>query len=253
MTGAMALADEPLRALHALGFLTRLPVPAAAFVAPGGLAAAARWFPLAGAAVGLAAALVYAAAAAALPSAAAALLALAAGLALTGALHEDGLADTLDALGGHATRERALEILRDSRIGTYGALGLVLSVALRAAGLAALSPAEALAALPAAHAAGRAAMLLAPATTPYARPAGLGAPLQPLPRVTLPAALALAALLALPAGLPGLIALAAALAAATLVLARVRARLGGWTGDGLGAMQQAGEIAALLTLAALLA
>ncbi|MFO7854746.1 MAG: adenosylcobinamide-GDP ribazoletransferase [Paracoccaceae bacterium] len=248
----MALADEPLRALHALGFLTRLPVPAAAWGAPGGLAAAARWFPLAGAAVGLAAALVYAAAAA-LPAPVAALLALAASLALTGALHEDGLADTLDALGGHATRERALEILRDSRIGTYGALALILSVALRAACLASLSPAAALAALPAAHAAGRAAMLLAPAGTPYARPAGLGAPLQPLPKATLPAALALAALLALPAGLPGLLAFAAALAAAALVLAGLRARLGGWTGDGLGAMEQAGEIAALLTLTALLA
>jgi adenosylcobinamide-GDP ribazoletransferase len=99
-----------------------------------------RAFPLAGLVVGLivGAILVLAAWLGAPPSVAA-LIAVGAGLGLTGALHEDGLADVADGFGGGATRERKLEIMRDSRIGTYGVLALILAVALKATVLATLA------------------------------------------------------------------------------------------------------------------
>ncbi len=241
--------------LFALQFLTRLPVPPLAGWGPDRLARAARWFPAVGALVGVVAGAVYALAAQALPPLAAASLAVAAGMALTGALHEDGLSDTLDGLGGGATRERALEIMRDSRIGAYGAAGLGLSLLLRAAAIAALPPAAGLAALVAAHVAGRAGVVLAMDLAPYARPSGAGSGAAAgLPRGTLAVALALAAAIcALAAGFAGVWALSLALLLGWAVLRRLVRRLGGWTGDGLGAVEQVGEIAALCLLSAALA
>ncbi len=249
------LGEEASLLCYALQFLTRLPIPAAAAGhGPDRLARAARWFPAAGALVGLASGLVFAAAALALPPLAAAALALAAGMALTGALHEDGLSDTLDGLGGGFTRERALEIMRDSRIGAYGAAGIGFSLLVRAGALTAFAPAEGLAALVAAHAAGRAAMLPAIRFAAYARPAGAAAQVAGgMPAGAFAAAVVLAIVICTgAAGWAGLAALAAAFAAAAAALARLLRRLGGYTGDGLGAMEQAGEVAALLTLAALL-
>ncbi|SFH68924.1 adenosylcobinamide-GDP ribazoletransferase [Albimonas pacifica] len=249
------LGEEASLLCYALQFLTRLPIPsAAAGHGPDRLARAARWFPVAGALVGLGAGLVFAAAALALPPLAAAALALAAGMALTGALHEDGLSDTLDGLGGGFTRERALEIMRDSRIGAYGAAGIGLGLLARAGALAAFAPMEGLAALVAAHAAGRAAMIPAIRFAGYARAEGAAASVAGgMPGGAFPASVLLAALVCgAAAGWAGLAALAAAYLAATAVLARLLRRLGGYTGDGLGAMEQAGEIAALLVLAALL-
>ncbi|MEE3101345.1 MAG: adenosylcobinamide-GDP ribazoletransferase, partial [Pseudomonadota bacterium] len=128
-----ALRRELGLALYALQFLTRIPIPAWVGHAPDMLARAARWYPVVGALVGLAAGAVYAGAATlGLAPLAGAALALAVSIALTGALHEDGLADTLDGLGGGATRERALEIMRDSRIGAYGAVGLGVALLVRA-------------------------------------------------------------------------------------------------------------------------
>ena len=189
-----------------------------------------------------------------LPPWIAALLALGVTVWLTGALHEDGLADAADGFGGGRDRERKLAIMRDSRIGSYGVLALILSLGLRAAALAALAePAAVMAALIAVHAAARAPLPLAMAAAPLARGSGLAAATG-RPGL-LPALIALAlglavAMLALgPAA--GAASWLVASVAAVIVLALARAQIGGYTGDVLGAIEQAGEIAALLCLVAL--
>jgi adenosylcobinamide-GDP ribazoletransferase len=175
---------------------------------------------------------------------------------LTGAFHEDGLADTCDALGGSASRERALAIMKDSRIGAYGAIGLVLVLGLKAAALAAMPLALALPALVLAHTASRTATVLAMRVLPYAGDVE-HAKAKPLARSVGSAeagwALAWLALLCA-ALLMGdamdarrlAAALAGTAAAATACALWLRRRLGGYTGDGLGATQQFGELAALL-------
>src|SRR5260370_11276515 len=121
-------------------FCTCLPVPHAAPVDSGDVARASWAFPVAGVLVGGAGALTYAIASGIrLPSALAATLALGATLLITGCLHEDGLADTADGLGGGRDRARKLEIMRDSRLGTYGACALIMSLLLRWPALAALA------------------------------------------------------------------------------------------------------------------
>jgi adenosylcobinamide-GDP ribazoletransferase len=246
MTGpARRMAEARL----ALMLLTRLPVGRLAEPAPG--LAEARWaWPLAGLAVGAAGWAAFAGAQAlGLPTAAAAWLALGAGALVTGALHEDGLADWADGAGAGGDRARRLEIMADSRIGSFGVVALILSFGLRAAALAALAPG--LAAFLAMAVASRAAMLALQEALPPARPGGLGAQASGRGgwRGALGLALGLAALLAL--GAPGLAAgLAMALAAAALGR-HALARLGGQTGDVLGAGQQVAEIAGWLALLAL--
>ncbi len=118
-------------------FLTRLPLPLK--TAPPPLTQSVWAFPLVGGGVGLAGAIVALLASGAhLPPLVAAFLALAAMALLTGALHEDALADMADGLGGGRTRERALEIMRDSRVGAFGVVALILVLGLRAALIAAL-------------------------------------------------------------------------------------------------------------------
>ncbi len=229
----------------AIAFLTRLPVP----VADVPLARAARWFPVAGALVGGIAGAVLLAVSAVLPVPLAAGVAVAAGVLVTGALHEDGLADTADGLGGGRTRERALEIMRDSRIGSYGALALVFSVMLRWTALAGLAPGEGAVALVVAHAVSRGLMPAVPLLTRCARPHGLGNMLDGVRAADAGLALLLALAVSLLAGGDGLVAFAVALLASGAMLAWVARRLGGYTGDGIGAVQQVGEIAVLLTLA----
>ncbi|MEL6478701.1 MAG: adenosylcobinamide-GDP ribazoletransferase [Pseudomonadota bacterium] len=245
--------------LSAVQFLTRLPVPEHPW-SPGQLARASRYFPLVGALVGGLSALVWLGASALLPAPLAAGLTLAASIALTGALHEDGLADTVDALGGHAARDRALEIMRDSRIGTYGALALILSVGLRWAALAALAPLAGAAALITAATLGRAAMVPVSRLLPYARGEGAGQQIAPGPNgldlaIALATALVALGLLLLvavpPSGL--LILVTVSPLAAALPFRAAARRLGGYTGDVLGAIGQAVEIAVLVTVAGLLA
>ena len=125
----------------AVGFLTRLPTPASREFEPGWIGRSARWFSLVGQIVGVLAAVVFLAAGRFWDGAAPAVLAIGAGVWITGAFHEDGLADTADGLGGGTTPQARLAIMKDSRIGTYGVLALVLSVGLR---IAALAVAEAL-------------------------------------------------------------------------------------------------------------
>jgi adenosylcobinamide-GDP ribazoletransferase len=126
---------RPLAELvHAAKFLTRLPIPLARTIDPPPLHQTMRMFSIVGAGIGLfIAAVLWAGRYVQLPPMLAALLAVAAGMLITGALHEDGLSDTADGLGGGKTRERRLEIMRDSRIGAYGALALIIAVGVRVA------------------------------------------------------------------------------------------------------------------------
>ncbi len=182
-----------------------------------------------------------------------ALLTVAAGIAITGGLHEDGFADFFDSMGG-ATREARLAIMKDSRIGTYGALALGAGVAIKVFSLASLPLAIAAAALVAAHAGGRLAAVGVISVLPYA--GGISAAkIKPLGHGMKWTDLALAVvfgvlpLLFLPVRF-GLPALAAGAAAAVLAALTARRLLGGYTGDVLGAVEQTYEIAFLLAAAA---
>lgn len=242
---------RPLRDLHlALVFLTRLPLPSL----PGDLPPLARtmWaFPLVGAVVGLLAGTAVAAAEAmGLTAGPASLLGIAVAVLVTGALHEDGLADVADAFGSGAPRARKLEIMRDSRIGTYGGVALVLALGLRWTALAdMLSPMAALGALVLAHAFARASQPLTMTLLRPARADGLGASAGAPPAVVVVAAVVLAAGLAAVLAPDLWMDLTAAMLAATLVLALLAQRaIGGYTGDVIGATTVVVEIAVLLVL-----
>lgn len=239
--------------LTAAKFLTRLPL--ARTQSSASLASAARCFPVIGVAIGAAGALAYWLSDAILGLAAlpAALLAVLATVLATGALHEDGLADTADGLGGGRDAEHALAIMRDSRSGAYGVLALVFSVGLRAAALAAIAdPGAVLAALLAAHAMSRGALPMFMRGFDPARPDGLGAAAgRPAPEAALWAAGigGVVTLGALGIGW-GLIALVAVATLLALLRGVARRRIGGYTGDVLGAAQQLAETALLLIASA---
>jgi adenosylcobinamide-GDP ribazoletransferase len=238
----------------AASFVTILPVASSKPAADGAVARATWALPVAGLLVGLAGALVYKIASRfGLTPNLAALLALAATALITGALHEDGLADTADGLGGGRTRERKLDIMRDSRIGTYGACALILSFGLRWSALAAIAdPWAVTLALCAAHTAARAGVPAFMSLVPPARPDGLSASAGSPPGRSVAIAFALGTLaLVLALGpakaLVGLI----LLSLGGFMLARLAIRqIGGQTGDILGAFEQLGEILILLVAAA---
>ncbi len=200
--------------------------------------------------VGLVGALVYGLAyRLGLPFWPAAALCVAATMMLTGCLHEDGLADTVDGFGGGATRERKLEIMRDSRIGTYGVCALVIAILLRVSALALIgATGPVTAALIAAHAAGRAVMPAFMALLPPARGDGLSASAGQPPFGSVAAAAVLGVVilflcLGLGHGLAALIVLVIATALMGWLSAN---QIGGQTGDVLGAVEQVGEIVVLL-------
>lgn len=241
----------------ALGLLTRLPLPAATADGRERGAAAAWAWPLAGALVGVLAALAaWLGLALGLTAGLAAAAALMVQVFATGAMHEDGLADSADGLWGGWDRARRLEIMADSRIGSYGVLALGLSLIARWAALSALIATGHVAGpLIAAAALSRAPMVAVMHALPGARDGGLSAAVGRPAQATAWWALAVAAVVAVAgAGIAATLAagLAAALAALA-VAALARARIGGQTGDILGAVQQAAEIAALAALAARLA
>lgn len=231
----------------AVQFLTRLPVPHDLPFSEGRLLRATRYYPGVGLIVGAIGAGVLLVAGAVLPWAVAVVLSVAATVAATGAFHEDGLADAADGLGGGLTRARALEIMRDSRVGTYGVLALGLTLALKVAALVALAPGQAAALVLFGHAISRYAPVAVVARADYARDQGakFTAPsVSPSgDRVALATAAAAAVALALVLG-PGATLAALALAAllAAILVRRVLARLGGYTGDCLGATQQVAEL-----------
>lgn len=231
----------------AVQFLTRLPVPRGLAFSEGRLLRATRYYPAVGVIVGAIGAAVLLGAAAVLPWPVAVLLSMAATLLATGAFHEDGLADAMDGLGGGLTRERALEIMRDSRIGTYGTLALGLTLALKAAALMAFAPAQAAALVVLGHGLSRYAPVAVVARHPYAREKGAKFVAPSISaaghRVALATAVVLALALALAIGPGGALAALAggALFAALIARAYLR-RLGGYTGDCLGATQQMAEL-----------
>lgn len=230
----------------ALAFLTRLPVGAGtARINP---AATAPLVPVVGALMGLLVAGTYIGLATALPQLPAAAVAISIGILATGALHEDGLADTADAWGAN-DRDHALRILRDPTHGTYGVLALLGSFTIRVTALASLDRNVALAVLPAVHALSRTAAIAVIAAGPPLTRDGLGAGYGPAARGR-PLAIATAVTLLAAAGLlgrqsPGWIALTLAIAALSRQLAK--RRLGGVNGDIAGAAEQLVEAALLLT------
>ena len=240
----------------AAGFLTRLPVPFPEGAAPPNLARAQRLFPVVGAAIGLAVGLFcLGLRMIGLPDLAAAALALGAGALLTGALHEDGLADVADGFGGGRDHASKLEIMRDSRLGTYGTLGLMVSFVAKVSAIAALPDGYVVQGLIAAHALARGVLPAMSMSLPYARADGLardaGQPDSTVATTALGIAF-LIALLALSWGNAFWAAVLAGLSAAGMAWLAKR-QIGGQTGDVLGAAEQVAEIAILMLLAAKLA
>jgi adenosylcobinamide-GDP ribazoletransferase len=237
----------------ATAVLTRLPI-GAPLPADGAVAASGWAFPLVGGGIGALCAMAFLAAELlGCGNAVAALLAVAAGLAVTGALHEDGLADVADGFGGGADRAAKLAIMRDSRHGTFGIVVLVLSITLRAAALATIGdPIHAGLVLVAAHAASRGALPLAMRLLRPARSDGLAASAgRPSLAVAIASPVLGAAIaLALLGPLAGGVALLLAAAAVALAAVLARHQIGGYTGDVLGFFQQIGEIVMLLAAAA---
>ncbi|MDX8439292.1 adenosylcobinamide-GDP ribazoletransferase [Mesorhizobium australafricanum] len=231
-----------------LVFFTRLRLPSSDF---GGrnLADAIWAAPFAGLAVAIIGALVYAIAySLGLASGPAAALTLAATMLVTGCLHEDGFSDIADGFGGGRTRDRKLEIMRDSRIGAYGAAALGISLLIRWSALSQLAgPGHVFLALLAAHAASRGLFGAFMHLLPPARSDGLSAGAGTVTRETAIVGAALGAVALLALGLGGAI---AALILLGLLFAAFRAlclsQIGGQTGDTIGALQQLGEIAVLL-------
>ena len=247
-------------AFVALQFFTRTPIPRWVGFEPDWLHQSARHFALIGLFVGIVGALVLWLASRVLPLPVAVLLSMASTMLLTGGFHEDGWADTCDGLGGAVSRERALEIMKDSRIGAYGAMGLLMMLALKASALASLPAAWGCAALLLGHTASRAASTALIRFLPYA------GDIEHAKAKPLAQRISLAGLL-VSCAWAGLIALVLALShapwrvpvAAGLLMSLLgawwcarwfRRRLGGVTGDTLGAAQQLTEMLLLLSWAA---
>lgn len=248
---------RPLRDIRdAMSALTRLPMGRREHDRIRPLAEAAWTFPIVGLVVGGIGGGVFALATwLGLPATVAALLCVGSLVAVTGAFHEDGLADVADGFGGGWDRDSKLRIMRDSRIGTFGVIAIVLSLGLRAAAIAALAePVVVASAVILAGIVSRASIPFVQRALPPAREDGLGAGAG-VPTVRGVAAATLLSLAAAVALLPLPVAGAAVVAIAIVVwgvAVLARRQIGGFTGDVLGAVQQVSEIAALLAVVALL-
>ncbi|MDQ8730203.1 adenosylcobinamide-GDP ribazoletransferase [Bradyrhizobium sp. LHD-71] len=240
----------------AIAFLTRLPMPHPDGPTPVNFVRAHRVFPIVGAAIGFAVGICYLALVALdLPRAAAAALALGISALLTGALHEDGLADVADGFGGGHDKASKLEIMRDSRLGTYGALILLVSFAVKLSALAALPETTVLPVLVACHALARGILPVMVRALPNARQDGLAATAGTPTRATAAGAVTSALLIAflvLPWPAAVVAALAATASACGMAMLAQR-QINGQTGDVLGGAEQVAETAILLLMAAALA
>jgi adenosylcobinamide-GDP ribazoletransferase len=240
----------------AVAFLTRLPMPHPDGAMPPNFVRAHRMFPVVGALIGAAVGLLclglrYVG----VPDLAAAALALGGSAILTGALHEDGLADVADGFGGGRTLESKLEIMRDSRLGTYGAVGLLVSFAAKLSALAVIPDGDVVPALIAAHALARGILPAMSMNMPYARKDGLarnaGQPDAAISAMAGGLALVIA-LLSLSWTNASCAALVAGLSGLCMAWLAMR-QIGGQTGDVLGGAEQVSETAILVLLAARLA
>ena len=251
------LREEAAAVLFAWQLLTRAPIPARIVFCEARQRRAIGYYPLVGALIGLCIAAVWFGAQFLFPPLPAVLLAMAAGLLLTGAMHEDGLADTMDGLGGR-NAPASLKIMADSRIGVFGVAALILALAIKAAALMSLPAAVLPMGMLFAHAGSRISVVYVvltsryvgadPETKPTAAGAGPGAASRSLLTGIAVFAIALTAMPAsvLVVGIAGLL---LGHAASGLLYQR---KLGGYTGDCLGATQQFSELGAYLGLLAAL-
>jgi adenosylcobinamide-GDP ribazoletransferase len=239
--------------LMAVQYFTRLPMPSWVGHSAEHLNGTARYFSAVGVLVGSIGALALWGTSLVLPAPLPAILSTALTVLVTGAFHEDGLADTFDGLGGGATRERALEIMKDSRLGTFGMAALVFTLLIKIAALNALPVAFAIVALIAGHAFSRACAI----TLLYVG-SHVGNPEQSRAKAVAQTMsggeLALAAVIGVaPLYWCGLHAVAGVVSALVVLYVLGRwfmRRLGGFTGDTLGAAQQLTEIAFYLAIVA---
>ncbi len=251
--------------LVAIQFLTRLPIPSFSHYEPQWLHQSSRYFPAVGLLIGVLCAGVFWLGSILFTPLVAAVISTAFGIKLTGAFHEDGLADSCDGLGGGLTRERTLEIMKDSRLGTYGVLGLVSALLLKISLLAAMPVSVAIVALIIGHTASRLFCISLLTLLPYggeiehAKAKPMAQQLTPLQALYSSGWLILAIILVTlifpntmqQIGLgKWLLALVLALIATDYMRRLLRRRLQGYTGDGLGATQQLSEIAIYIGLAA---
>jgi adenosylcobinamide-GDP ribazoletransferase len=242
----------------ALQFFTRIPIPRWVGFDAAWLHQASRYFPAVGWVVALVTATVYALASLLWPPAIAVILSTVAGIWLTGAFHEDGFADVCDGFGGGMTAERVLEIMKDSRVGAYGAIGVSLMLAFKISLLASLPLLYVVPALLIAHPLSRLASCTLIWRMEYARLEGKAKPLaqhMSTPEwliAALTVALPIAALLLFDViSLSNFLLACIFLIAASWWLARLFVRrIGGYTGDCLGAVQQLSEVAFYLGLLA---
>lgn len=251
--------------LVAIQFLTRLPVPPFIHYNPQWLHQSSRHFPAVGLLVGLLCAGVFWLGSILFTPLVAAVISTVFGIRLTGGFHEDGLADSCDGLGGGLTRERTLTIMKDSRLGTYGVLGLVSALLLKVTLLASMPLSVAIIALIIGHTASRLLCISLLALLPYggeiehAKAKPMAQQLTPLQGVLSSGWLILAGVLVTiifpntmhQIGLgQWLLTLLLALIATDYMRRLLYRRLEGYTGDGLGATQQVSEVAIYIGLAA---
>lgn len=242
--------------LHGLGtalqLLTRLPLADLEYE-EGDLLESVPWYPLVGAGIGLVLAGLGVLGVKAIAPAVGVVLVLAAEVLITGALHDDAAADVVDGLGGGRDIASRLRIMKDSAVGAYGALALILLTLMRAACLWELPLAKWVPALVLAHAVGRTLMLPVMRVLPYARAEGVAGDLMAgldWRRVGLSAGICAVIALAA-AGWWGLLLLPLSLGLVVGFVRLYRAQLGGVTGDGLGAVCVAGELLTLMLLTAI--
>lgn len=239
--------------LTAIQYFTRLPVPRWVGYSERQLNDASRYFPLVGVLVGLFTGAVFVLAVRVFPQPIAVLLAMLSGILLTGGFHEDGLADTCDGFGGGQDRPQILAIMKDSRVGSYGVLGLVFALLLKFSALAMLPAAQFVAISAAAHAFSRFMAVSLIYTQRYVRDDD-SARAKPAAQSLSHAAFACAALFALVPlvwlGAGGGMAAGVAFALRIVVAQYFYRRIGGYTGDCLGAAQQITEVGFYLGLLA---
>ncbi|MEM7329168.1 MAG: adenosylcobinamide-GDP ribazoletransferase [Pseudomonadota bacterium] len=248
--------NEAAALLLAVQFLTRIPIPSRDLYSATRMVASVRYYPLVGLFIGCISAAAFLVSGLLVPHPIAVLLAIAVGLLVTGGFHEDGLADTFDGIGGGIDRARALEIMKDSRLGTYGTLALIVCIALKASSLILLPVSIVAAALIMGHGMSRLSSLLVIATSRYVRGEGTGKPVaESASALTIITATVTCAVIVI-LWCHFLPPMAMACAIVGLVLGHgfmrlfFEPKLGGYTGDTLGAVQQMSELGFYLGLLA---
>lgn len=248
--------EEAFIFLLTVQFMTRLPVPVASAYTPERFAAGIRYYPAVGILIGAIAAAIYFAALQVFAPLIAVLLSTVCALLFTGAFHEDGLADTFDGIGGGTTAEHALEIMKDSRIGVFGMLALSLVLATKVTAITMLTPSAALIVLVAGHGLSRLSSVIVIASSRYLRFEGTGKPTaEGIGAIGLTVALltglfCLALLYLMLSPVASFCALAGLVSGHILIRLFFERKLGGYTGDCLGATQQVSEVSVYLGLLA---